>query len=141
MGVVSVNDHWRDLYEGEELTKYYVHPFDFSQMIDYKKIPFQDIDIKFYYISKNGEIMPSSHYSRKNIRKNYYIFEEEFIPFCLCYKDFWYPLIKNERRIVGFNCLDFEEWTEIKKKILINPREWERKIKSVGNAFDEKSKG
>ena len=141
----SLNDNWRQVYKKEELTDFYVTPFNYLQMIDYKKLPYLTENINFYYMDKNGKIACFNQLESKKTEK-YYFFNvfnyssKEYYPFCFCYKDLWYPLVQNGRKINKFNYLHFENYTDIKKKINNNYYEWENEIKSLNNVFEEISR-
>lgn len=85
-------------------------------------------DLYFYYINKNGEISKSDKYEKKNFNPgNWYMFATKELknPFCLKYKNNWYPLTDNYKKIYGYYNLYLENWEKIKADF----NKWENKIK------------
>ena len=121
-------DDMDDMKEDDDKKTYiFLTTFKLPEIeINYKKNQIKDLN--FYYISKNGEISESNKYEKKNYNPSYWnIFSKKELkePFCLKYKNYWYPLTYNNRIIYGYNKRYFENWENIKADF----NKWENKIK------------
>ena len=141
-GKNNLDENWRLITEPSGEYKYYVTPFECSEneinLKDLETITSEIDGLQFYDINNHGNIYLSSTYSKIH-KKHYFSANELKVSFAVIYKGQWYPLIKNNGNI-KYNVIYFEDWKEIKQQVIDDFPKWERKIKTISNAYSEISK-
>ena len=138
MGKNNLEEDWKLINYNDNNIKFYVTPFNYSNSeIDYKNVSSLIKDLSFYYLNKEGMINSYPRYEKILSKKtHWYSFTEYKVCFSFSYQNLWFPLIKNNNKI-RYNEIYFESWKDIKKQVIHNFKQWEKKIKTVYDAFEE----